>query len=391
MADKSTYNQRGVSSSKQDVHSAISKIDKGLYPRAFCKIVEDYLTGNSDYGIVMHADGAGTKSSLAYAYWKETGDISVWRGIVQDVIAMNIDDLACVGALQEPILYSSCIGRNKYLIDKDVLTALIQETENILGELRDDGIEIRSTGGETADLGDLVRTVVVDSTVLTRIHKNDVIDNANVQAGDAVVGLASFGKAKHEKQYNSGIGSNGLTSARHDIFNKQLGKDYPETFNPNMPSDLRYTGSYSLTDTLEGTELNMGQAVLSPTRIYAPCIAEILKSVGKQVNGMVHCSGGGQTKILHFIDKLHVVKNNLFATPILFKIIQQQSKTSWREMYQTFNMGHRMELYLNSEVASDVIAIANKWGIEAQIVGEVKLSTQKKLTLKTEYGTFEYA
>jgi phosphoribosylformylglycinamidine cyclo-ligase len=384
------YAQRGVSASKSDVHNAIKNIDKGLFPKAFCKIVPDFLTNDPDYCLVMHADGAGTKSSLAYAYWKETGDLSVWKGIAQDALIMNIDDLICVGATDH-IMLSSTIGRNKNLIPGEVLSALINGTEALIQDLKSHGITIHSTGGETADVGDLVRTIIVDSTVTARLKRSAVIDNANIKAGDVIVGLASYGQATYEKEYNGGMGSNGLTSARHDVFSKDIARKFPETFDPGVPENLVYSGSVELTQSIENSPLNAGKLVLSPTRTYAPIVKEILsKYDANTIHGMVHCSGGAQTKILHFIDDLHIVKNNMFTVPPLFKLIQEQSKTDWKEMYQVFNCGHRLELYVAKEVADPLIDIASKFNVEAQIIGHVEASPEKKLTIKSEYGTFEY-
>lgn len=384
------YAQRGVSASKSDVHNAIKNIDKGLFPKAFCKIVPDFLTNDPDYCLVMHADGAGTKSSLAYAYWKETGDVSVWKGIAQDALIMNIDDLICVGATDH-IMLSSTIGRNKNLIPGEVLSAIINGTEALIQDLKTHAITIHSTGGETADVGDLVRTIIVDSTVTARLKRSEVIDNANIKAGDVIVGLASYGQATYEKEYNGGMGSNGLTSARHDVFSKDIARKFPETFDPGVPENLVYSGGVELTQSIENSPLNAGKLVLSPTRTYAPIIKEILsKYDANTIHGMVHCSGGAQTKILHFIDDLHIVKNNMFTVPPLFKLIQEQSKTDWKEMYQVFNCGHRLELYVAKEVADSVIAIASKFNVEAQIIGRVEASPEKKLTIKSEYGTFEY-
>ncbi len=385
------YNLRGVSASKEDVHNAISKIDKGLFPKAFCKIVPDYLSGDADYCIVMHADGAGTKSSLAYTYWKETGDLSVWKGIAQDAIIMNTDDLLCVGAIDN-ILLSSTIGRNKNLIPSQVLSELINGTEQVLEQLRNYGIGIFSTGGETADVGDLVRTIIVDSTVVCRMKRSDVIDNSNIQAGDVIVGLASFGQATYETEYNGGMGSNGLTSARHDVFEKALSKKYPESFDSAVPEELVYSGKIKLTDQINvgGQDVSAGKLVLSPTRTYAPIIKKILDSYRSQIHGMVHCSGGAQTKVLHFVDNVHVVKDNLFPTPPLFRLIQEQSGTSWEEMYKVFNMGHRMELYIPESIALEIIAISKSFNVDAQIVGRVEASDKKRLTLKSEYGIFTY-
>lgn len=384
------YNLRGVSASKEDVHQAIKNIDKGLYPQAFCKIIPDYLTNDDQYCIIMHADGAGTKSSLAYLYWKETGDISVWKGIAQDALIMNIDDLLCVGATDN-ILLSSTIGRNKNLIPGEVISAIINGTEELIAELKNHGVTIHSTGGETADVGDLVRTIIVDSTVTARMKRSDVIDNANIQAGDVIVGLASFGQATYEKEYNGGMGSNGLTSARHDVFAKYLAEKYPESFDASVPNELVYSGQTKLTDTVENSPIDAGKLVLSPTRTYAPVIKKILsKYNSNQIHGMVHCSGGAQTKVLHFVDNVHVIKDNLFPVPPLFQLIREQSKTDWKEMYQVFNCGHRMELYVPAEVAHDIIEISKSFHIEAQIVGRVEKSDSKKLTITSEYGTFEY-
>ena len=388
MSDK-RYNLRGVSSQKEEVHKAIKNIDKGLFPKAFCKIVPDFLTGSEAHCLVMHADGAGTKSSLAYAYWKETGDLSVWKGIAQDALIMNIDDLLCV-VVTDDILLSSTIGRNKHKIPGEVLSAIINGTEEILADLAQFGIKIHSTGGETADVGDLVKTIIVDSTVTARIKKSEVIDNANIQAGDVIVGLSSFGQATYENQYNGGMGSNGLTSARHDVFGAAVKDKYPETFDAELPDYLVYSGSKNLTDPTE-TSLNVGQLVLSPTRTYAPVIKSILDQVNrKDIHGMVHCSGGAQTKILHFIDDLHVIKDNLFDCPPLFKLIKQESGTEWKEMYEVFNMGHRMEIYLPEPLAETVMAIAKSFKIDAQIVGRVEASSTKKLTITSEWGTFQY-
>ncbi len=387
MSDR--YNQRGVSASKEDVHQAISKLDKGLFPKAFCKIVADHLGGDSDYCTVMHADGAGTKSSLAYLYWKETGDLSVWKGIAQDAIVMNIDDLLCVGATQN-ILLSSTIGRNKNNVPGEVISAIINGTEEVLELLRHYGLNIISTGGETADLGDLVRTVVVDSTVVCRMKKKDVVDNALIRAGDVIVGLSSYGKASYEDNYNGGMGSNGLTSARHDVLNHHYAAKYPETFDSQVPEDLVYSGSYNVTDTLPGVELNVGKLVLSPTRTYAPVIVKVLEKLRNEIHGMVHCSGGAQTKVLHFIDKLHVVKDNLFEVPPLFKLIKEQSGTDWKEMYKVFNMGHRMEIYLPEQFAEEIIAISNSFDVDARIVGRVEDHKAKKVTLRTALGEFVY-
>lgn len=384
------YSQRGVSAAKEDVHLAIKNIDKGLFPKAFCKIVPDHLTGSEDHCLVMHADGAGTKSSLAYMYWKETGDLSVWKGIAQDALIMNIDDLICVGATDH-IMLSSTIGRNKNLIPAEVLSAIINGTEELISDLSKHGIEIHSTGGETADVGDLVRTIIVDSTVTARMPRAKVIDNANIQAGDVIVGLSSSGQASYEKDYNGGMGSNGLTSARHDVFHKDLAAKYPESFDPSVPSDLVYSGAMGLTDQLAGSPVDVGKLVLSPTRTYAPIVKKILYSYdSSSIHGMVHCSGGAQTKILHFIDQLHIVKDQLFEVPVLFQMIQQQSGTSWREMYEVFNCGHRLELYVSPEVAQDLIEISESFGVAAQIIGRVEASETKKLTIRSAYGTFEY-
>lgn len=384
------YNLRGVSASKEDVHNAIKNIDKGLFPKAFCKIVPDYLTNDEDYCLIMHADGAGTKSSLAYLYWKETGDLSVWKGISQDALIMNIDDLLCVGATDN-ILLSSTIGRNKNLIPAEVISAIINGTEELIDELKSFGVTINSTGGETADVGDLVRTIIVDSTVTARIKRDKVVDNANIQAGDVIVGLASFGQASYEKSYNGGMGSNGLTSARHDVFHNYLAQKYPESFDASVPSDLVYSGNVRLTDEVEGAPIDAGKLVLSPTRTYAPIIKKILDTYSpKQIHGMVHCSGGAQTKVLHFVDNVHVIKDNLFPIPPLFKLIQEQSKTDWKEMYQVFNCGHRMEIYVPQEIADEIIAISKSFNVEAQIVGRVEASAHKKLTIQSEFGTFEY-
>lgn len=383
------YDLRGVSASKEDVHNAIKNVDKGLYPKAFCKIIPDVLGGDPEYCNIMHADGAGTKSSLAYLYWKETGDMSVWKGIAQDALIMNIDDLLCVGATDN-ILLSSTIGRNKLLIPGEVISAIINGTEELLKELREVGVNIISTGGETADVGDLVRTIIVDSTVTCRIKRSDVIDNANIKGGDVIVGLASYGKATYEKEYNGGMGSNGLTSARHDVFAKYLAEKYPESFDKNVPNELIYSGNTKLTDTVDGVDIDAGKLVLSPTRTYAPVIKKLLDAMRNKIHGMVHCSGGAQTKILHFVENKHIIKDNLFPTPPLFKLIQKQSGTDWKEMYKVFNMGHRMEIYLSPEDANDVINIAQSFGIEAQIVGRVEESEKTKLTIISEYGTFEY-
>ena len=391
-SDNSTnrYAQRGVSAQKEDVHNAIKNIDKGLFPKAFCKIVPDYLTNDEDYCLIMHADGAGTKSSLAYLYWKETDDLSVWKGIAQDALIMNIDDLLCVGATDN-IMLSSTIGRNKNLVPGEVISAIINGTEELIDELKKFGVTIHSTGGETADVGDVVRTIIVDSTVTARMKRSDVIDNANIKPGDVIVGLESFGQATYEKEYNGGMGSNGLTSARHDVFAHYLAENYPESFDPSVPKDLIYSGAKKLTDEVEGSPINAGKLVLSATRTYAPIIKEILsKYNAEDVHGMVHCSGGAQTKILHFVDNVHVIKDNLFDVPPLFKLIQEQSQTGWKEMYQVFNCGHRMELYVNPEIAEEIIAISKSYNVNAQIVGRVEASNSKKLTIQSNYGTFEY-
>lgn len=387
MSDR--YNQRGVSAGKEDVHQAIQKLDKGLFPNAFCKIVEDHLVGDPNYCTVMHADGAGTKSSLAYIYWKETGDLSVWKGIAQDAIIMNVDDLLCVGATDN-ILLSSTIGRNKNLIPGEVISTLINGTEEVLEMLRNYGLNIRSTGGETADVGDLVRTIIVDSTVTARMKRSDVIDNSNIKAGDVIIGLASSGKATYESEYNSGMGSNGLTSARHDVFAKEYATKYPESYDKDVPVDLVYTGKYKVTDELPGVPLTIGKLVLSPTRTYAPVMIEVFKELRSYIHGLVHCSGGAQTKVLHFIDKLHVIKDNLFEIPPLFKMIQECSGTDWKEMYKVFNMGHRMEVYLEEKYAQQVIGISKSFGVEAKVIGRVEDADHRQVTLKTPHGTFTY-
>ena len=384
------YDLRGVSAQKEDVHKAIKNVDKGLFPKAFCKIVPDHLTGDEDYCLVMHADGAGTKSSLAYMYWKETGDTSVWKGIAQDALIMNIDDLLCVGATDNIVL-SSTIGRNKNLIPGEVISAIINGSEELLKELNDFGVKIHSTGGETADVGDLVRTIIVDSTVTARLKRKDVIDNANICDGDVIVGLASFGQANYEKEYNGGMGSNGLTSARHDVFGKYLAEKYPESYDHAVPADLVYSGQAKLTDAVDGVPLDAGKLVLSPTRTYAPIITKMLEEHRDNIHGMVHCSGGAQTKILHFVEELHIIKDNLFEVPPLFKLIQEQSQTNWKEMYQVFNCGHRMELYVPSEIAEDLINISKSFGVDAQIVGRVEKSKTKKLSISSIYGKFEYS
>ncbi|NLP58083.1 AIR synthase related protein [Lutibacter sp. B1] len=384
------YNMRGVSASKEDVHNAIKNVDKGLFPKAFCKIVPDYLTNDDDYCLIMHADGAGTKSSLAYMYWKETGDISVWKGIAQDALIMNIDDLLCVGATDN-ILLSSTIGRNKNVIPGEVISAIINGTEELIADLKTFGVKIHSTGGETADVGDLVRTIIVDSTVTARMKRKNVIDNANIKDGDVIVGLASFGQASYETAYNGGMGSNGLTSARHDVFHNYLAKKYPESFDAAVPNELVYSGNIKLTDTVKNSPINAGKLVLSPTRTYAPIIKNILeKYTSKEIHGMVHCSGGAQTKILHFIDNLHIIKDNMFQVPPLFKLIQEQSKTDWKEMYQVFNCGHRMELYVPPKIADEIINISKSFNVDAQIIGRVEASESKKLTIKSEFGEFVY-
>ncbi len=383
------YNLRGVSADKEDVHQAIKNVDKGLFPKAFCKIVPDYLSNDDEYCIVMHADGAGTKSSLAYMYWKETADISVWKGIAQDALVMNIDDLLCVGATDN-ILLSSTIGRNKNLVPGQVISAIINGTEELLSDLRGFGVDIRSTGGETADVGDLVRTIIVDSTVVARMKKTDVITNSNIQSGDVIVGLSSFGQASYESEYNGGMGSNGLTSARHDVFAKYLSEKYPESYDSSVPESLVYSGSKKLTDTLADLSLDVGKLVLSPTRTYAPIIKEILEKYRSDIHGMVHCSGGAQTKVLHFVDDVHVIKDKLFEIPPLFDLIQKESNTDWKEMYKVFNMGHRMELYVPQEIADSIIAISNSFGVEAKVIGRVEAYDGKKLTIKSPFGEFIY-
>jgi phosphoribosylformylglycinamidine cyclo-ligase len=383
------YNLRGVSASKEDVHSAIKNIDKGIFPKAFCKIIPDILGNDENYCNIMHADGAGTKSSLAYVYWRETGDLSVWRGIAQDAIIMNIDDLLCVGAT-ENILLSSTIGRNKNLIPGEIISALINGTEEILEELRNYGITIYSTGGETADVGDLVRTIIVDSTVTCRMRRDEVISNDQIKPGNVIVGLASYGQASYETSYNGGMGSNGLTSARHDVFHKYIAEKYPESYDPAVPYELIFSGNKKLTDKIEGLDIDAGKLVLSPTRTYAPVIKKILEKYRSSINGMVHCSGGAQTKVLHFVDNVHIIKDNLFAVPPLFQLIHEQSGTDWKEMYKVFNMGHRMELYVPKEIASDIIAISQSFNIDAQIVGRVEESKERKLTIRSEFGEFIY-
>lgn len=392
MISSQRYDQRGVSASKDDVHNAIKNIDKGIFPKAFCKIVPDILTNDPDYCNIMHADGAGTKSSLAYSYWKQTGDLSVWRGIAQDAIIMNLDDLLCVGATDN-ILLSSTIGRNKNLIPGEVIAALINGTEEILAELRNAGIGIYSTGGETADVGDLVRTIIVDSTVTCRMKRDQVISNDRIQPGDVIVGLASYGKAHYENEYNGGMGSNGLTSARHDVFNKSIAEKYPESYDHAVPYELIFSGSKNLTDLIDiggGQTMEAGKLVLSPTRTYAPIIKAMLDAYRKQIHGMVHCSGGAQTKVLHFIENLHIIKNNLFSVPPLFQLIQKESKTSWEEMYKVFNMGHRMELYVPQEIAKDLIAISKGFGVDAQVIGRVESAEKKQVTIQSEFGQFVY-
>ncbi len=389
MANQSRYDMRGVSSSKEDVHAAIKNVDKGLYPKAFCKIIPDYLSGSADSCLVMHADGAGTKSSLAYAYWRQTGDMSVWKGIAQDAIVMNTDDLLCVG-ITDRILLSSTIGRNRRLIPGEVISAIINGTEEFLQSLRDYGVEIYSTGGETADVGDLVRTIIVDSTVTARIDRKDVISNDRIQAGDVIVGLSSFGQASYETEYNGGMGSNGLTSARHDVFAHYLAEEYPESYDDRIPAELVYSGTCRLTDPVEGSPLDAGKLVLSPTRTYLPVIKKILAEHRSRIHGMVHCSGGGQTKILHFIDSLHVIKDNLFPTPVLFDLIQRQSATPWEQMYRVFNMGHRMELYTDEKTAAEIMDISRSMGVDARIVGRVESADTAKVTILDRGEKFEY-
>ena len=389
MENKERYDLRGVSADKTDVHNAIKGIDKGLYPKAFCKIVPDYLSGSEDHCIIMHADGAGTKSALAYMYWKETGDLSVWKGIAMDAITMNLDDLLCVGATDN-ILLSSTIGRNKNLIPGEVISAIINGTEKILDDLRKHGIGIFSTGGETADVGDLVRTIIVDSTVSCRMKRSEVIDNANIKVGNVIVGLASFGQATYESEYNGGMGSNGLTSARHDVFHSYLKEKFPESYDPQVPNELIYSGSKKLTDSVEGSPIDVGKLVLSPTRTYAPIMKRILEQHRSDIDGIVHCSGGAQTKVLHFIHDLHVIKDKLFEIPPLFQLIQEESKTEWQEMYKVFNMGHRMEIYTDEATAKEVISISESFGVAAQIIGRCERSEQKKLTIRSPYGEFNY-
>lgn len=383
------YDMRGVSASKEDVHNAIKNVDKGLYPKAFCKIIPDILGGDPQYCNIMHADGAGTKSSLAYMYWKETGDLGVWKGIAQDALIMNIDDLLCVGATDN-ILLSSTIGRNKLLIPGEVIAAIINGTEELLAELRELGVNIYSTGGETADVGDLVRTIIVDSTVTCRMKRSDVINNANIKGGDVIVGLASSGQATYEREYNGGMGSNGLTSARHDVFAKYLAEKYPESYDANVPDELVYSGGKHLTDAVDGSPIDAGKLVLSPTRTYAPVIKRLLDEMRSKIHGMVHCSGGAQTKIMHFVENKHVIKDNMFPVPPLFRLIREQSGTDWKEMYKVFNMGHRMEIYLSAEDAQQVIEISKSFGIDARIVGRVEDAPANKLTISSEFGTFEY-
>ena len=386
----SRYDQRGVSATKSEVHEAIKNTDKGLFPKAFCKIVPDYLTNDPEYCIIMHADGAGTKSALAYMYWKTTGDMSVWKGIAQDALIMNLDDLICVGAT-ENILISSTIGRNKNLIPGSVIAAIIEGTEELIADLKNHGIQIHSTGGETADVGDLVRTIIVDSTVTARMKRSDVIDNANITPGDVIVGLASSGQATYESQYNSGMGSNGFTSARHDVFHKTLAALFPESYDDSVPEELVYSGQIQLTDSVDGVPLDAGKLVLSPTRTYAPIVKKLLEKYNaSDIHGIVHCSGGAQTKVLHFVNDVHVIKDHLFEVPVLFKLIQEQSKTDWKEMYQVFNCGHRMELYVSPEIADDIIAISESFGVAAQVIGRVESSPKKRLTIESKYGTFDY-
>ncbi len=391
LIDAMKYNQRGVSATKEDVHNAIAKIDKGLFPKAFCKIIPDYLTGDENYCTIMHADGAGTKSSLAYTYWKETGDLAVWKGIAQDAIVMNIDDLLCVG-VYDNFLLSSTIGRNKQLVPGEVIAEIIKGTEEFCTLMQEYGIHIYTTGGETADVGDLVRTIIVDSTVTARAKRSQIISNHQIQAGDVIVGLASFGKANYENFYNGGMGSNGLTSARHDIFAKTLAQKYPESYDNQLPNEVVYTGKHQLTDTIriDEEEITLGKLVLSPTRTYAPIMKQILQEYAACIHGIVHCSGGGQTKVLHFVENVHIVKNNLFSIPPLFQIIQEQSQTDWKEMYQVFNMGHRLEIYLPEKYAQDLIAISKSFGVDAQIIGFVEASESKKLSIKTDKGGFVY-
>ena len=383
------YNQRGVSADKEDVHSAIKSINKGLFPNAFCKVVPDYLTNNDEFCLVMHADGAGTKSSLAYMYWKETNDLSVWKGIAQDALVMNIDDLLCVGA-DDNILLSSTIGRNKNHIPKEVISSIINGTEELINDYKKFGVNIFSTGGETADVGDIVRTIIVDSTVVARVKRSDIIDNSNIKEGNVIIGLSSSGQASYEKEYNGGMGSNGLTSARHDVFSKVLASKYPESFDPLIPEDLIYSGSRKLTEKILDLNIDIGKLVLSPTRTYAPVIKEILSKYRNKIDGMIHCSGGAQTKVLHFVNNLHIIKNNMFTVPPLFKMIQEESNTDWKEMYKVFNMGHRMELYVDESLASEIIKISKSFNIDAKIIGKVESSSNKKLTILSEFGKFIY-
>ena len=390
MNNSSKYDSRGVSFDKKEVHDAIKNIDKGLFPNAFCKIIPDLISGDDDYCIVMHADGAGTKSSLAYAYWKETGDLDVWKGISQDSLIMNIDDLICVGAIDN-IIVSSTIGRNKKLIPGDVIKTIIEGNENVISKLNSHGINVKSSGGETADVGDLVKTIIVDSTVVCRLKKEDVIDNSNIKAGNVIVGLASFGKTNYEHQYNSGIGSNGLTSARHDVFDKYLKDKFPETYDNSLSDDLIYSGSKKLTDKIEGTNLNAGQLVLSPTRTYAPVMKEIFSKINrKKINGLIHCSGGAQTKVMNFVDNKHIIKDNLFDIPPVFNLIQKESGTNWREMYQVFNMGHRLEIYTDGNTADEIISICDSFSLDAKIIGRVEENSTNKLTIKSSKGHFNY-
>ena len=383
------YNQRGVSADKEDVHSAIKSINKGLFPNAFCKVVPDYLTNNDEFCLVMHADGAGTKSSLAYMYWKETNDLSVWKGIAQDALVMNIDDLLCVGA-DDNILLSSTIGRNKNHIPKEVISSIINGTEELINDYKKFGVNIFSTGGETADVGDIVRTIIVDSTVIARVKRSDIIDNSNIKEGNVIIGLSSSGQASYEKEYNGGMGSNGLTSARHDVFSKVLASKYPESFDPLIPEDLIYSGTRTLTEKILDLNIDIGKLVLSPTRTYAPVIKEILSKYRNKIDGMIHCSGGAQTKVLHFVNNLHIIKNNMFTVPPLFKMIQEESNTDWKEMYKVFNMGHRMELYVDESLASEIIKISKSFNIDAKIIGKVESSSNKKLTILSEFGKFIY-
>jgi len=388
--NSSKYDSRGVSFDKKEVHDAIKNIDKGLFPKAFCKIIPDLISGDDDYCIVMHADGAGTKSSLAYAYWKETGDLDVWKGISQDSLIMNIDDLICVGAIDN-IIVSSTIGRNKKLITGDVIKTIIEGNENVISKLNSHGINVKSSGGETADVGDLVKTIIVDSTVVCRLKKEDVVDNSNIKAGNVIVGLASFGKTNYEHQYNSGIGSNGLTSARHDVFDKYLKDKFPETYDNSLSDDLIYSGSKKLTDKIEGTNLNAGQLVLSPTRTYAPVMKEIFSKINrKKINGLIHCSGGAQTKVMNFVDKKHIIKDNLFDIPPVFNLIQKESGTNWREMYQVFNMGHRLEIYTDANTSDEIIGICDSFSLDAKIIGRVEENSTNKLTIKSSKGHFNY-